>query len=883
MRLSRRQTASVRPSLWLWICLVAVCFVVGPACWTGCQRSDGPPAPGSPPTGEPAAPAPFPPAPSGTGSTLPQFPATVAATQGTAQEVLEAMVKAYREASSYEDRGYLEIRYQSGMTPLGERADFRVALARPNKIRVQAYQGVVVSDAEKLWGVILNVPDQVLQVDAPAEVTVESLYPSHVLADAMSRGPTQTFSWLPLQLVLLLADDPLKTLLHGAEAPQLIEPAKLDEHDCDRVQIRRQDGTAVFWIDQTTRVLRRFELPTVALRMLISQGEGIPPEQIQGLALVAEFVGAQFGGEIDPKAFEFLAPPEVGRVEEFVPSAIRWLGQSVPEFSFVDLEGNRITRESLAGKTAVLDFWATWCDPCRATLPDLEQVYQKYKDNEQVTFLAVHVERPGVEVSDEEARATFRQLGVNVPIARDPEDLAARALQVLTVPTSLILDGEGVVQHRLNSALPPGVGAERLSANLNALLSGVDLAAKTRQEFEQGFQMQKKRFRSMLDQCVKNDLYVFTAPEIPRAEVVEQAEPKSLKLTELWSCTELAAPGNILVLQSPDQPPRLMVLESGEAVVEIHPQGNVVSVKPLSVPKWENPQGQMQQEPIFFLRSAVRPDGRRYFIGSAIGVQQVQVWDEGFNLLASFPEDALRNPHSGIADARIADFKGDGTLELAVSYLGVIGVQGASLEGKRLWANKSVVQSIRLGVLAPDDTGQRSLLCVNNANNTLAVLDPAGEAKAEFSVPNRAIAWLETADLDGDGQMEICGLTPVEEGHVEAIGLNLEGEELWSYRLPRGVHERQIEAVIAGRLFADQPGQWLLAAADGTIHILDAQGKLIDVFATGKPLAGVATAEWDGKRVLLVSSTPPSPGASATPSVQSGSVDAWQVEPLGSP
>ncbi len=879
MRLSRRQTDAVRRTLFTY--LVTLGFIAGLACWSGCPGSDTPSAPEPPVSGEPVSdPGAFAP-PSEAGPTSTMEPAAGPGAQQSAQEVLDAMVKAYKEASAYEDRGYLEIRYQLGTTPLGERADFRVALARPDKIRVQVYQGVIVSDGQKQWGAILNVPDQVLQTDAPAEVKIESLYPSHVLADAMALGPTRTFSWVPLQLVLLLADDPLKTLLLGAEPPQLIEPGKIDEHDCDRVQIRRQDGIAVFWIDRQTHALRRFEFPTVALRMLISQRERIPPEQIQGLGLVLELPGAEFGGEIDPKAFEFQAPPEVTRVEEFVPSAVRWLGQSVPEFSFVDLEGNQITRESLAGKTAVLDFWATWCDPCRMTLPDLEQVYQKYKDNEQLVFVAVSVDDPTV--TDQQLRDTFGQLGVNVPIARDPQDFSGRAFQLFSYPTSMIVDGEGVVQHRLEGGLPPGIGAQRLSANLDAVLAGDDLAGQTRRQYEQGFEAEKKQFQGMLANCVKNDLYVFMRPETPRAEVVERAEPKSLKLTELWSCTELAAPGNILVLGSPDQPPRLMVLESGESVAEIAPGGNVVSVKLLSMPQWENPQGQMQQEPIFFLRSAVGPDGRRYFVGSSIGVQQVQLWDEAFNLLASFPQDALQNPHNGVADARIADFKGDGTLELAVSYLGDVGVQGASLEGQRIWANKSVVQSVRLGVLPPDETGQRALLCINNANGTLAVLDPGGQIKAEFNVANRLVAWLETADLDGDGKMEICGLTPVEEGQVEAIGLNLEGEELWSYRLPRGVHPHQIEAVTAGKLFADQPGQWLLAAADGTIHILDAEGKLIDVFATGKSLTGVATAEWGGKQVLLVAGVPPGPAASGPGSAEPGSVVAWQVEPAQAP
>lgn len=829
------------------------CLAAALVSWVGCKPA-GPETPSDAEanlqvTGQPAAPE-GQPAPSA-------GPAIPLGDQPAAREVLDAMVAAYKEASSYDDKGRIEIRYQFGGQLLGDNTNFTVAFTRPNKIRVQAYGGMVVSDGEKLYAAVMNVSDQVLQRDAPAEINIESLYPNHNLADAMAMGPTQSLSWLPVQLILLFANDPLKTLLHASEEPELLGPSKIQEHDCHRVQVRREEGMGVFWIDQETHVLRRLEFPADALRAMIAENHRVPPDQVQDVSLVAEFDGAQFGDQIDPAAFQFQVPPEMKLVDDFMPGDLQWLGQPVPEFSFVDLDGNPVTRESLAGKIAVLDFWATWCNPCRVTLPDLEEVYQKYKDGGQIVFVAVSEDEPSVD--DQKLRDTFQEIGVNVPIARDPEQHAHTKLGVDAYPTSLILGPKGIVQFRQSGGDRPGTGAALLSARLDKLLAGEDIFQERLAAYQQATQMQKKQFEGMFQKCLKNDLYVLTRPEIPRADILPRAEPKSLKLTELWSCTELAAPGNVLVVDRAEQPPRILVLAEGNSVAEIGPEGNVVSVKPLGVPS---------QEPVFFLRTAAGADERRHFVGSAIGVQQVHLWDDEFNLLVNFPEDAPQNPHAGIADVRIADLDGDGVLELALSYFGVVGVQGVSLDGTRTWANKSVIQSMRLAVLGPDAEGKRSLLSMNSQEagpGTLVVLDPQGQRKGEFSVANRSMAWIEADDLDGDGRPEICGLTPVEAGNVEAVGLSLEGEELWSYPLPRGVHEYQIEAVTSAALLPDQPGQWLLAAADGTIHILDAQGSLIDVFAYGKTLTGVAAAEWDGKRVLLVSTTE--------------GVDAWQVEP----
>ncbi len=858
MRSLERQVGSVRRVL--LACLMTAWVGMGLTGWVGCGPSDTPGTPEPQLSGEPVA-APGQAAPAGQPTTPPGGSATTAGPQLSAREILDKMVAAYQGASSYDDKGHLGIRYQLGGQPRGADLNYAVAFARPNKIRVQAYDGMVVSDGQKVWGLARSMPGQVLSLDAPPEITIESLFPSHIVADAMIREPTRTFSWLPVQLILLLADDPLKTLLHESAEPEVIEPGMLGERACHRIRIQRPDGVGGFWIDQETYVLRRFEFPAEVLRTMVAEQERVPRNEIQNLLLMAEMAEAKFGGQIDPQAFEFQTPPELKVVEDFMPGDVGWLGRKVPEFSFTGLDGEAITRESLSGKIAVFDFWATWCQPCRMTLPDLEQVYQQYKDNEKVAFVAVSVDKP--DVTDQQLRDLFAEIGVHVPIARYLDETAFETLGIQAYPTQVVLDAEGVVEHRQSGGDQPGLGAPRLAARLEKLLAGETLHEETVGQYQQARDAGKKRFEELLQTSVENDLYVLPRPGIPKAEIAERAEPKTLKLTQLWSCTELAAPGNVFVLARPDGPPRILVLDQASSVAEIATEGNVVSIKPLGVPP---------QEPVFFLRSGVGSDQRRYFVGSSLGVQQVHLWDEDFKLVRSFPEDATQNPHAGIADVRIADLDGDGTLELAVSYFGVVGVQGVSLEGERTWSNKSVIQSMRMVVLGPDAEGQRQLLTINAARlpqGTLVKLDAQGQQKGDLSFDNRVIAWLGAEDLDGDGQPELCALTAIGEGKLEAIGFDLEGKKLWSYALPQGIHEHQIEAVTSGKLLPDQPAHWLLAAADGSIHVIDAEGKPIDVFAYGKALTGVGAAQWDGKRVLLV----------ATPE----GVDAWQVEPAENP
>jgi len=120
------------------------------------------------------------------------------------------------------------------------------------------------------------------------------------------------------------------------------------------------------------------------------------------------------------------------------------------------------------------------------------------------------------------------------------------------------------------------------------------------------------------------------------------------------------------------------------------------------------------------------------------------------------------------------------------------------------------------------------------------------------------------AELTGAAQPELCALAAPKLGEDVAIGLNPKGEELWTYPLPRGNHQLPVEPVIAGRLLPGTAGQWLLPGADGSIHLIAPDGKPLDSFNYGAVLAGLATAELDGKPLLVVSTT--------------DALEAWKVE-----
>ena len=97
-----------------------------------------------------------------------------------------------------------------------------------------------------------------------------------------------------------------------------------------------------------------------------------------------------------------------------------------------------------------------------------------------------------------------------------------------------------------------------------------------------------------------------------------------------------------------------------------------------------------------------------------------------------------------------------------------------------------------------------------------------------------------------------------------AIGLSLDGEDLWNYALPTGIQQQPIEPIISGRVTREGPGQWIFSGPDGSIHILAADGAPLDKYNSGVMLQGLATVEIDGQPALIISSA--------------DGVEAWKVE-----
>jgi peroxiredoxin len=743
------------------------------------------------------------------------------------RDLLQEVAAAYREADSYADEGRIEFRMRQNGEDIEDAADFAVVLRRPHRVRLRINGAQVACDGRRLRALIENeaLRGDMLDLEAPAEITPEVLHSDRVLAGFLTQGGIAGGS---VQLALLFEERALEVLLQNATDVAYLDPAEHAGTLCQRVQAARPDGNLVFWIEASSLVLRRLDFPAEGLKQRFA-----PDGPVESLSLWADFREARLNDKLDDDLFVLQQPEDATLVTAFdlrkiyppPPALSPLLGQPAPDFTVTLLDGSELNRDELAGSVAVLGIWALGFADSHTALADLDRVYRKFRDDEGIRFVAVSVDPP--DVTDAQIQELADKLQLEVPLARAPYDLVP-AFQVEGIPNLFVIGPDGRLQDNEVGLIL--TLADELPVRLRKLLTGKDVFPDA--------QVRQQRRMEEYEATVASQ--GTPAGEQAAATIAERSEPQRLTLTKLWECQELAQPGNLLVVPADGDgaQPTILVHDGWHLVAELSATGDVVQRHALDIP---------DEAVVSTLRTAVDGEGHRYFAALASAQLQVHVYDGDWQKLFSFPE----GDHAGVADALLADLEASGKPALYVSYWGDVGVQRVGLDGQRAWGFRKIENVYRLAQ-AGATGGPGRLLCVSGERGLLVPLDADGHEGAEFAAGNRYLRSVYSADLDGDGQLEYCGIAPTLQGAETVLGFDLEGTQLWSHDLGPGSHPT-IEAVTSGRLLPGDDRQWIVATPDGGVLVIDATGELVDHFHYGAALSGIAAAEADGRRLLLLS------------------------------
>jgi peroxiredoxin/outer membrane lipoprotein-sorting protein len=198
------------------------------------------------------------------------------------------------------------------------------------------------------------------------------------------------------------------------------------------------------WIDKTRYVILK--------EVSRSEKKAVVPEDALQLTRTTVFNRVDINESLSHDLFVFQPPEGARQVENFdsrAPAAGNQARQEAPDFTLEDLDGHSFHLKSQRGKAVLIEFWASWCGPCRIEMPFVEKLYRRFQHNGLVVV--------GVNDEDPEVAQEFLQdKDFTFPMLVDANQEVASAYEVEAIPTLVLIDQEGHIVRR-----NVGLGDER--------------------------------------------------------------------------------------------------------------------------------------------------------------------------------------------------------------------------------------------------------------------------------------------------------------------------------------------------------------------------------------------------------------------------------------
>ncbi len=132
--------------------------------------------------------------------------------------------------------------------------------------------------------------------------------------------------------------------------------------------------------------------------------------------------------------------PEQVAVAKVGPPPSPQTGFTAPDFTLDILGGGTVSLSDLRGQAVLVNFWATWCPPCRAEMPAIQRVYDRYRD-QGFTVLAVDLQE-----SDAQVAAFAEDMGLTFPILMDRDGSVFARYRVMALPSTFFVDRDGIIR-----------------------------------------------------------------------------------------------------------------------------------------------------------------------------------------------------------------------------------------------------------------------------------------------------------------------------------------------------------------------------------------------------------------------------------------------------
>lgn len=354
-----------------------------------------------------------------------------------------------------------------------------VAVQRPNKVAMVLKSGMVggtvVSDGKNAT---VYFPMMKRYMVKPAPDKISALSQELAMAGGSGFG-------FPL-VSALVAEKPFETLMTGVSAGKLIGEETLAGVKCQHARFTQEDFDWDVWVEAGPRPLLRKIVPdlTKAFKKMAAEGgEQAAVFKTMKADMTITLDNWVVDGDLAADLFAFTPPEGTQKVDSLFPDEgaggeggaeepSPLVGKAAPAFKLAQLEGGEFDVAAHKGKSVViLDFWATWCPPCRRALPQLIDTATAYKDK-GVVFCAVN-EGEGKDT----IQPYLESQKLQPLVALDRDGQVGKLYGVEGIPQTVIIGKDGNVKV-VHVGLLPNL-KQQLQQELDAILAGKNPAAKS--------------------------------------------------------------------------------------------------------------------------------------------------------------------------------------------------------------------------------------------------------------------------------------------------------------------------------------------------------------------------------------------------------------------
>ncbi|WP_102692902.1 TlpA disulfide reductase family protein [Rummeliibacillus pycnus] len=123
------------------------------------------------------------------------------------------------------------------------------------------------------------------------------------------------------------------------------------------------------------------------------------------------------------------------------------INQTAPDFQLKTLDDKKVKLSDYKGKIVILNFWATWCPPCKAEIPQMEKYYKKQAKDDGVEILAVNLTKADKDKAY--IRDFVKSYEMTYPVLLDEDGEQQRQYEIVTIPTTFFIDKNGKIQKKV--------------------------------------------------------------------------------------------------------------------------------------------------------------------------------------------------------------------------------------------------------------------------------------------------------------------------------------------------------------------------------------------------------------------------------------------------